>query len=229
MITKTKEKEVAISLRRKGLSYSEILKKVQVAKSTLSLWLRSVGLSKRQKQRLTKKKLAAMERGWKAIHQKRIQLTAKIKKEAEKEVGLINKKELWLIGVILYWGEGHKEKSKGNLVQLTNLDPFLVRIFLKWLKIVCKIPKDQISFRIYLHETAKNKLSQVRKYWSQVTGFSKENFEKVSWKKHHIITKRKNIGEGYFGVLRVTVKKSVNLNRKIQGWINGICKNSGVV
>ena len=57
---KTLLKERAIKLRREGLSYSEILQKIPVAKSTLSLWLRSIGLSKKQVQRLTEKKLLAI-------------------------------------------------------------------------------------------------------------------------------------------------------------------------
>jgi len=44
----------------------------------------------------------------------------------------------------------------------------------------------------------------------------------VSWKRHKINTKRTNIGKDYFGVLRVYVRRSVNLNRKISGWIEGI-------
>jgi len=57
------QKELAISLRQGGRSYSEILQKVSVAKSTLSLWLREVGLSKKQHQRLTQKRLKAAQRG----------------------------------------------------------------------------------------------------------------------------------------------------------------------
>ncbi|MDD3728951.1 MAG: hypothetical protein PHH50_01355 [Candidatus Pacebacteria bacterium] len=55
MTQKIKEKEKAIKLRKKGLSYNDILKEIPVAKSTLSLWLRDVGLSKRQRQKLTEK------------------------------------------------------------------------------------------------------------------------------------------------------------------------------
>jgi len=55
MVYLNEDYKKAIELRKKGLSYSEILKCVPVAKSTLSLWLRSVGLSKKQRQRLTDK------------------------------------------------------------------------------------------------------------------------------------------------------------------------------
>jgi orotate phosphoribosyltransferase-like protein len=43
------EKEKAVELRRKGLSYKEILKQVPVAKSSLSLWLKDLPLTKDEK------------------------------------------------------------------------------------------------------------------------------------------------------------------------------------
>ena len=233
-MAKLKEKKKAIGLRKKGHSYSEILKEVPVAKSTLSLWLRSVGLAKEQKQRLTEKKLAAAWRGAQAKKEKRIRITKEIKKKAKKEIGKISKRELWMIGTALYWGEGAKEKStkkkaRGSRVRLSNSDPNLIRIFLKWLVKICKVPKKEIYFRISLHETAKERLDEVQEYWAKVTNFPLENFRRVTWKKNKIGTNRKNIGKDYYGVLRVGVKESTNFNRKIQGWIEGICKNCGVV
>lgn len=230
MIEKIRERKKAINLRKSGFSYSEILKKVPVAKSTLSLWLRSVGLNRKQKQRLTEKKLASMKRGWEACREKRILVTSQIKKRAKSEILNINNRELWLIGAVLYWGEGRKEKEwKSSLVELGNSDPSLIKLFVKWLEEICGIPRKDICFRIFLHETSKHRLEDIKKYWSKKTKFPVVCFQKVSWKKNKINTKRKNIGENYYGLLRVTVKRSTNLNRKIQGWIDGICKYSGVV
>jgi len=220
-----KLKEKAIKLRKKGLSYSEILKRIPVAKSTLSLWLRSVGLSKKQEQRLTEKKLAAMKRGWEACRRKRVVLTKKIKDEAKEGVGKLNRRNLWLIGTALYWAEGAKEKSKGTQVSLGNSDPNLIKIYLKWIQKACKIPRKDIYFRIYLHETSTNKLRKVQKYWAEVVGYPVNNFQKVTWKKHKINTHRKNIGKNYYGLLEVRIKKSTDLNRKIAGWIEGIYTN----
>ncbi len=104
-------KEKAIALRRRGLSYSEILKEVSVAKSTLALWLQSVNLSKKQTQRLTEKKLLSARRGGMARHTARIALTQKIYQEARKDIRHLTKRELWLAGVLLYWAEGSKERD----------------------------------------------------------------------------------------------------------------------
>lgn len=231
MIKKTEEKEKAIKLRKKGLSYREILEEVIVAKSTLSLWLRSTGLAKRQKQRLTEKRLAAALRGAMKRRNQRLVITKEIKEKARQEIGKISNRELWLIGTALYWAEGAKQKEHNvsQSVKFSNLDPEAIKVFLKWLQDICEIPKEDIHFRISLHETAMSKLNAVQKYWTDITGFPINNFQKIDWKKHKINTKRKNIGKKYFGLLNIYVRKSTNLNRKIAGWIESICKNCGVV
>ena len=47
-------KAKAVALRKKGLSYNDILKQVPVAKSSLSLWLKDLPLTKSEKKVLKK-------------------------------------------------------------------------------------------------------------------------------------------------------------------------------
>lgn len=224
---KLKERERAIKLRRKGCSYSEILKEVPVAKSTLSLWLRDVGLSKRQKQRLTKKKLAAALRGATKRKKQRLAITERIKTKARKEARKISEKDLWFIGISLYWAEGSKQKEHlvSQRVKLVNSDPMIIKVFLKWLLKSCKVSRKDIYFRIYIHETARDRLIRAKQHWTKITNFPIDYFQKVSWKKNKIRTVRKNIGKNYYGLLEINVKKSTNFNRKIAGWIEGIYEN----
>lgn len=226
---KLSNKDKAVRLRREGLSYSEILREIPVAKSTLSLWLRSVGLSHKQKQRLSEKKLAGSKRGWEARREGRALITREIKEKARAQVSRLSQRELWLFGVALYWAEGHKEKTKGSLVLLSNSDPFLIKLFLKWLQDVCSLPKEDIHFWLFIHENARDRLPEIQKYWSKVTGFSVDHFQKVTWKKNQIKSYRKNKGDNYFGLVRIIVRRSTNLNRQIQGWIEGVCNNCGIV
>ena len=230
---KLKEKEKAIKLRKRGFSYSEILKEIPVAKSTLSLWLRSVGLSKRQKQRLTEKKFAAILRGGATKRRQRIERTKQIKRTAKAEIKTISKKELWLMGIMLYWAEGTKEKEyrPGKNVQFMNSDAAMIKLFLRWLFKICKIEKERLVFSIYIHKNSKNNIEKVRDFWSLQTGFTKKYFSHVYFKKHKPKTNRKNIGDTYYGTLRVTVRASSGLNRKIAGWTEKICQinNCGVV
>lgn len=224
MVRKLIEKEQAVNLRRKGLSYREILAHIPVAKSTISLWLREVGLSKRQKQRLSQKRLAAALRGAQRRKDQRVQAVEAIQKEAVSEIGKITKRELWLLGVALYWAEGSKEKESrpGSGLRFTNSDSRMVQLFIRWLKECCGVIEDDITLEIFIHESHKNSIGRVIKYWAKVTGFSPKVFSHVYFKRNKIKTNRKNIGNKYYGVLRVKVKKSSSLHRKIEGWVIGI-------
>ncbi len=224
-------KERAINLRGGGLSYSEILKEIPVAKSTLSLWLRSVNLSKRQEQRLTEKKLASMRRGAIAKRTQRIEKTQLIKNKAISEIKTISNRELWLIGTALYWAEGSKAKDH-NISQgliFNNSDPLMIDLFLKWLKNVLKIKNNDVHFEIYIHENHKNNIENAKMFWAKITKRSVSELSRVYFKKNKINTKRKNIGQNYYGLLRIKVRKSSDLNRRVSGWIVGIIKNCGVV
>lgn len=220
-MAKLQEKERAVILRKKGLSYREILKEIPVAKSTLSLWLRSVGLSKRQKQRLTAKKLASIRRGWTKWHQRRIDLTNEIVSAARGEIGKLTKRELWLVGIALYWAEGTKEReaSIGQPLSFNNSDPGMIKVYLQWLKEILKVPEDEIKYEIYIHKTAN--YQKAFEFWSQVVNID-QNVFKIYFKKNKIATKRKNVGDNYNGLLRIKVKRSSHLNRKVAGWTEGL-------
>lgn|SRR3989344_2494217 len=226
-------KQNAIKLRQQGFSYNEILAKIPVAKSTLSLWLRSVGLSKRQKQRLTEKKLTSLKKGWQTWRKTRIENTKLIIENAKSEIKnmKINNQSLLIIGSILYWAEGAKEKPyrPGQGIIFSNSDPKMATIFILWLKKCLNVSDKDIFCEIYIHENYKDKLQRTRAYWSKNTGLSISKFGRIYFKKHLLKTSRRNIGDEYYGLLRVRVSKSSHLNRKITGWIEGICEQCGVV
>ncbi len=124
----------------------------------------------------------------------------------------------------MYWAEGAKEKEyyPGSQLQFSNMDPKMIQVFLIWLIKVCKISKNMILFNIFLHQSHKTRLKEVRRYWSRITGFSINNFNIVYWKNNKLKTNRKNIKEKYYGVLKIKVRRSSGLVRKIAGWSEGI-------
>ena len=221
----------AIELRGKGLTYSEILKEVPVAKSTLSLWLRSVGLSKRQKQRITKKKLDAGLRGAKTRKRQRLLITREIKEKAKQEIAYVNLEQLRLLGAALYWAEGTKEKEYNPSMGIifSNSDLLMIKLFIQWLEKCLKVTRSRIYFELFIHRTHSKRLSEIIKNWAKNIGFLETKFDKIYYKKNKISTKRRNVGIQYFGLIRVRVKSSTNLNRKIAGWVEGICTQCGVV
>lgn len=209
-------------MRKQGKTYSEILKEVHVAKSSISLWLHDVGLAKRQRQRITAKRRAAQKLGAETRHRRRVERTMSIYARASSEVGNLTKRELMLIGATLYWAEGSKAKphdvSRG--IDFGNTDPEMIKLFLSWLHQALDISPDEVHLSLYLHINHKHRLPSVVRFWEQLT---MKKIQYIYFKKHNPKKSyRKNVGDTYFGTLRIRVKKSTDLQRKIQGWIYGI-------
>lgn len=221
---KLKERERAIELRRKGLSYSEILKQVPVAKSTLSVWLGDVGLTKSQKQRITKKRKEAQSRGATARHEQRVAKTKKIFEDAIHEVGVLSKRDKLMIGTALYWAEGSKERGRtiGQGIDFGNTDASMIKFFIDYLNDIFDIQIEDLSFSLYIHRNHKYRLNEVVEYWRSELKIPELTFSYIYYKKHNPKTKRTNIGNAYFGTVRMRVKKSSTLQRKISGWVYGI-------
>ena len=117
---KHEETKKAVKLRKQGFSYHDILKKVPVAKSTLSLWLRDVGLAKEQKQRLSNKRLQSALKGAMKRKRERLILTEKIKKKVFPPA---HENEIFIQRKIVEQGTG-KGYVNGVLVPIKKLRSF---------------------------------------------------------------------------------------------------------
>ena len=106
----------AQELRKQGLSYGEILQEVKVSKASLSLWLKDIKLTDRQKKRLLKMKSLGQHKGSIIAadnkRQARIARTKTIYKEAKNLVGRLNKRDRFITGIALYAGEGSKTDGR---------------------------------------------------------------------------------------------------------------------
>ena len=222
MISKTLEKETAIAMRREGKTYSEIRMVVPVSKSSLSLWFKEVSLSTPQKQTLTAKKLAAAKNGGLAKRRQRIERNDVLFSAAVRDIGVLSDRELFLVGVALYWAEGTKQKEHtvSQPVIFANSDPRMIQCFLRWLDIL-NVPQGDRVFNLYIHPSGD--VEAAVRFWAETVGVTEETiFERVYFKNGNPKTNRKNIGSAYRGLLRVGVKRSTDLNRRLSGWAQGI-------
>ena len=217
------ERKLAIQLRKEGKTYNEIMEIIPIAKSTLSEWLKSVQLAKPQVQRITNRRIEARLRGSKARHDKRLSEIDSLLKKGVEKVGGISRRELWLIGVALYWAEGNKqrERSLSEGIAFGNTDPSMIRVFLAWLELM-DIPKSRVTFDLYIHRTRSSDAETIRQWWIDTVGIKSEELIRIYFKKGKVLTKRTNTKDLYHGLLRIRVKTSTSLNREVSGYIAGI-------
>ena len=218
MVRDNIKKEQAIAFRREGWSYREILARIPVAKSTLSFWFRGVGLSHQQKQRLTQKRIDAALRGAAKRREQRILATELSGRLALKEFKRMKNKELWLAGVMLYWAEGTKQKATNvsQGVKFSNSDSAMIVLFLRWLDAIVKTPLEDIICELYIHRSGD--VAKATQYWNNHLAPLK--IGPIYFKQNKILTLRKNIGDGYNGLVSIKVRRSTSLNRKITAWIS---------
>jgi hypothetical protein len=222
---KKEKKERALALRMRGFSYSEIEKLDLVPKSTLSGWLRDVKLPEKEKKRLVQRQVNVLLAAAREKKVRRVNSTALIRDIAARDIRTISKKELWLIGIILYWARGLQEKEHrpGLGVRFTSSDPHLIKLFMIWLSKVGKIKHGELGFYIFIHERKRNDMGAIINHWSKVTDIAPAYFSHVYFHKNKSQRKRKQ-NKSTHGLMQVRVKASSLLSRQITGWIQGIQK-----
>lgn len=212
------DKIVAINLRRKGRSYSEILKKIKVSKSTLSNWMKDIKLTPEQNGRLTTKRELAGYKGAKANQKYTEKRRRLIIEQARNEVPQLIKNPLFLAGLMLYWAEGGKTEEK---VKFSNSDSSMIKLMMRWFREICHIPEHKFRITLYLHTLHVRK--DARNFWSNITGIPPSQFTK-DMIKSTIYSQRTN--KLYEGTCRIAIH-SVDLFRKITGWQTGTIEYFG--
>ncbi|MGQ4485734.1 hypothetical protein ACN6LM_001680 [Streptomyces sp. SAS_281] len=207
----------ARELRLEGKTYDQIQLELGCSKSSISLWVRDMPKPPR---RSREDASAIARRGWEATLERREAERQQTKRDAATEIGAMSDRELFMLGVGLYWAEGTKAKPHRPQERVTfvNSDPRMIRVFLTWLRLL-GVPAEHLRFHVHIHESAD--ASDAERFWREEVGRS-GSFGKTTLKKHNPVTNRKNTGEGYHGCLVVRVNKSAELYRRIEGWWCGI-------
>ncbi|TMK26145.1 MAG: hypothetical protein E6G62_03140 [Actinobacteria bacterium] len=193
----------------------------RVSKSTLSLWLRDLPLTREEHDQLASNIAQGRRTRGAANRARRAAREAAAIAAAAAQVPSIAESELFVAGVAAYWCEGAKSKPWRTdvQVQFINSDPGLIQLFLRWLELV-GIEPERITYRVAMHPTTDE--FEARVFWSRVAGAPIERFYRTTLKKPNPNSRRKNYGDDYHGCLVITVRRSTDLYRQIAGWWAGI-------
>lgn len=214
-------KNRAIELRRHGRSVKDIAQELGVAKSTASLWVRDVILTIEQLEQLKKSQIKGRERGRiiGALVQKqaRLKRIEEAKVEGRRTISSISKREMLLVGLALYAGEGNKTRE----VRFCNSDPKIINFMINWLIICFGINRNQIRLAVGINEAHRSRELLVKDYWSKTTNLPLSCFVKTSFKKTSSHKIYENFNE-HFGTLDVRILQSKGLYYKIGGLIEAL-------
>jgi len=223
----TVQKTKAVELRKQGLSIRKIATGLGVSVGSAENWCRGIKLTERQKALIESNIRNPYYEGRGVYLRNLVKQTklkiGRLKKEGKKEVGKLNKRDLFIAGIALYWAEGFKKDSQ---VGLATLDPQMALFFVKWLKTCFGYVNENLIFRVTANEAHMYRIDEIEKYWASVLDISKDQlqkpfYQKVKWKKNY------DNPEEYFGVIRIRVRKSTDFLRKIHGFVDGLRLQAG--
>lgn len=214
----------AQKLRRKGLSIKNIEKRLKVSRSSVSLWVRDIKLTRKQINKLYVNKTKGSLKGSYIASRNKIKRTQELVKKSivsgREDVGKLFLRDKFIAGVAMYFAEGTKSSSN---VSFSNSDPRSVSFMADWFRRICKVPEEKFRCYLYIHDNLDEK--KAKKYWSDLIGVPLEQFRKSYIVRNN--TKRLRKVKHIYGILRLTVSDA-NLSRKIAGWISALFKDNSI-
>lgn len=218
-MAKTDEKLQALKLRRQGVSINAIASRLKVSKGSVSIWCRDIQMSLAQQERLTLAKIKAGHKGRmmgaESNRQKKRDNIATQEALAKKMVGKMSKRDRFMLGIGLYWGEGVKSGASGTA--LVNSDPSVILFARDWFEQL-GVQRCDFNPYIYISEIHKPRSKIILDFWSNLLSVPENQFNKIIFLKGRPKKKYENY-DSYYGVLALRVARGTTLRYKIIGLI----------
>ncbi len=192
------DKQKAITMRKKGMSYSQIKDNLGISKSTLSGWLYDMPLSEKRIRELQADSPIRIEKYRNTMRAKREVKNQIAYQSIAKRIGSISDREFLIAGLFLYWAEG--SKTKNFSIGLTNTNPTMLVLFIRWLGFF-DIPMSKL--KVHLHLYSDMNIKKQMNFWSKTLGIPLTQFRKPYIKKTTLasITYTNGFGQGTCSVI----------------------------
>lgn len=196
-----------------------IQQKLGVSKSTLSYWLGRIPFTPNQK--VIKRMGEARLKSALYKHRLKFENVTQMKMEAEAEIGKLSARDIFMLGIGLYLGEGSKAQEE---IRIVNADPAIIKLAIKWLTRFGRI-EPRHNLRVAIHGYPDHNINQLINFWSKTLDIPTEQFIKttIDTRQNKSAHKKRKLPYGTAhlyvrggGTLVPGVK---SLHRKIMGWI----------
>ncbi|MBP9836360.1 MAG: helix-turn-helix domain-containing protein [Candidatus Pacebacteria bacterium] len=205
--------EQAVAFRKRGFTYTEIAKICDVSRGTISNWLAkedfSKQIAKNNKERAYKDNVGRIKLVNKARNAERNTQYKEILRLAETEYKHYRSNPLFVAGLMLYANVG--DKKHGNLVRITNNQPELHKIFIKFAIEYLGVQKTNLHFWLLLYP--EHDEIKCMKHWSR-----KINLNVGQFYKNQVVIGRSNKQTLHFGVGNTIIGNTL-LKKKLIHWV----------
>jgi hypothetical protein len=172
---KVEQQERARVLRAQGWTYAEICEELDVARSSVSLWVRDVAvdpalLDERRRARFDAGLLPVTRRP-SSLHLRKLAEIEECEVRAGSALGDLSNRDLFVAGIALYAGEGNKT---GAAVGMANTNPAILAFFVRWLRTFFEVDESRLRVRLYLHQGLD--LDAAEAFWADRLSIPREQF-----------------------------------------------------
>lgn len=147
-------------MRLEGASIREIEQRLGVARSSVSRWVSDIELTPEQLAELARRSGAGGLAGAAVNAQRARNRRRQWQEEGRRRARAGNAS--YVIGCMLYWGEGSKSRST---VELTNSDVPLVRVFVDFLRQQFDVPDESMRLRCNLFADHAARQQAIERHW----------------------------------------------------------------
>jgi len=214
---KSAEREEARRLRCGGWSIKDIAATLRVSKGSVSAWVADIKMTEEQVRALEARQSRSRRYILDRVRQLTVAAVARNENFRQNGFQKAETDERFRLICALYWGEGRKcERNKAFAI--SNSDPNLLRIVLRWL--LDAGFGEKLSFRVQYY--ADNGLSEreIAAWWQhRLPGLETRHFRKFTRNVVNRASQRKKIGRLPFGTAVLQVR-STELFCTIMGGID---------
>jgi transcriptional regulator with XRE-family HTH domain len=199
-VVKTEERLAARRLRAEGWSIQEIERQLQVARSSVSRWVRDVELGGEARERLV-----AHTRMGPIVAAGRKAAQARITRDSYQERGrkLVRERDpSYSAGCSLYWAEGEKCR---NSVRLVNSDPEVLVYFIGFLRRHFEIADDRVGVRCNLFADHQERQREIEDYWLDRLGLPRASLRKTTVNGYSKYSQKKRANKLPYGTCELVV------------------------
>src|SRR4030042_997686 len=127
-------------------------------------------------------------------------------------------------GIMLYWAEGSKMNSEKRIltVDFTNSNPLMVKLFLKFLRRICRVDEKRLRVLLYCYND--QNIEYLKKFWHKITNINLKQFTKPYIRKDFLPEKS---GKMKYGLVHIRYCDK-KLLIQIGDWIKQYLKENSI-
>lgn len=192
----------------------EIARTVGVSLSSVSYWVRDVPLTDDQRAEL-RRRMSANGRDAAAAGRSRAAREVRSVHQGRGRKSARAQRPLHIAGCMLYWAEGSKMR---NSVQFVNSDPYMVRLFSRFLRQCYQVPDEafRVDCNLFADHVAKQR--EIEQFWLDTLELPLPCLRKSKVNVYSKYSQKKRKNKLPYGTVRVCVH-STELVQQIYGAI----------